>query len=249
MKNLKKIVLILGVLFMFSTIVNAQAFQKGTINIDLGVGLGIYGTSQTRTYERSATIDPVLVNTGLISANALNESSVKDTSDGAASTVIPISFEYGISNKIGVGVDFTYNNYFINDSDKVNLANVRACDFGPKFNYHPLNSDFYDLSLGLGLGFTTIGWNVSSTNNSESYKGSGFYLNLDIKNKFWFSEHIGAYLNLGYKGNFYSAIDRDTSVEVADLESNSWISNVSIKDEFTFTMHGANIGVGLAVKF
>jgi hypothetical protein len=247
MRKIATICLALSAILFLNNNINAQAFQKGTINIDLGIGFGIYGTSQTRTYERSATIDPAAVALG-VPSDLYNEKSTSDTTDGAVSTVIPLSFEYGISDKIGVGLDVVYNSYFINDSDRVNLKSVKAFDFGPKFSYHPLNSDFYDLSLGLGLGYSKITWDVASSSGND-YSGSGFYLNIDIKNKFWFSEHIGAYLNIGYKGNFYSAINRDTSAEEADLESNVWVSNVSIKDEFTFTMHGANIGIGLAVKF
>ena len=245
----KHVVAILVLSLFFNINVNAQAFQKGSINIDIGIGLAIYGTAQTHTFEQTATIDPVLVNTGLISADALNSKRTWDTTDGAASTIIPISFEYGVADKIGVGFDITFNNYFISDSDRVNLESVKAFDFGPKFNYHPLNSDFYDLSFGLGLGFTRIGWNVKETNTASDYSGSGFYLNIDIKNKFWFSDHIGAYVNVGYKGNFYSSITRDTSGDEATLEEYEFVSDVSIKDEFSFNMNGVNFGLGLAVKF
>lgn len=249
MKKIILFTLILGSFLLMNQNTQAQAFQKGNINIDLGLGFGIYGTSTVQTYERTATIDPVLVNAGLIAADALNSKTTSDTADGAVSTIIPFSFEYGVSDKIGIGFDVVYNNYFINDSDKVDLESVKAFDFGPKFYYHALSSDFYDLSLGLGVGFTRIGWNAASTSNAQDHSGSGFYLNLDIKNRFWFSEHLGAYVNIGYKGNFYSAIKRDTSVDEADLESLSFVSNVKIKDEFSFNMNGVHFGLGLAVKF
>jgi hypothetical protein len=239
MKKITTICLALGDLLFLNTNVNAQAFQKGTINIDLGVGYGLYGTSQSSTYETSYTIN----------GTPTTQSSSRDTTDGALSTVIPISFEYGVSNKIGVGIDVVYNNYFINDSDRVNLESVKAFDFGPKISYHPFNSDFYDLSLGLGIGFTSIKWNVTGLNNSQDFGGSGFYLNIDIKNKFWFSKHIGLYTNIGYKGNFYGNIDRDTSSQEAFYESFAGVSDVSIKDEFKWTMHGVNLGIGIAVKF
>ena len=239
MKKLIIISLALVATLILNKNVNAQAFQKGTINIDLGIGFGIYGTSQSSTSEINATIGGI----------PYSQKTTHDTTDGTASTVIPISFEYGIADKIGLGLDVTYNSYFINDSDRVNLESVKAFDFGPKFSYHPLNSDFYDLSVGLGFGFTSIKWNVTGLNNAEDFSGSGFYFNLDIKNKFWFSEHIGAYLNVGYKGNFYGKINRDTSAQEASIEAIPGFSNVSIKDEFTWSMHGANIGIGLALKF
>lgn len=237
----------LAIIISFSsTNLFSQAFEKGIWNVDLGIGLGIYGTSQTNKYEIQANIYGI----------PYSQKQNTDTTDGAVSTVIPLSVEYGVSNKFGIGVDICYNNYFINDSDRVYLKSVKAFDFGPKFSYHPLNSDFYDLAIGLGIGFTRITWNYETVVSSfgisttpEPAKGSGVYINLDIKNKFWFSEHIGAYLNLGYKGNFYSSISRDNSALETQLESVPGVSNVSIKDEFTFKMQGANIGIGLALKF
>lgn len=241
MKKTTTILLAFTALLLLNTNVNAQAFEKGTINVDLGIGLGIYGTSQTSTYELKADVF----------GTPISEKSTRDTTDGAASTVVPFSFEYGVGEKLGIGLDITYSNYIINDSDRVFLRSVKAFDFGPKFYYHPLSSDKYDLVLGLGLGFTSITWNYETVFNStpESSKGSGFYLNLDIKNKFFFSDNVGIYVNVGYKGNFYSAISRDHTADEAALESLSFVSNVSIKDEFTWIMHGANIGIGLALKF
>jgi len=197
MIKISTILLALSSLLFFNNNSNAQAFQKGSINIDLGIGFGLYGTSQSSSHGVAATINGV----------PYSASSNRDTTDGAASTIIPIAFEYGIADKLGIGLDIVYNNYFINDSDRVNLASVKAYDFGPKISYHPLNSDFYDLSFGLGLGLSMIKWDVTGLNNAQDYSGSGFYLNIDIKNKFWFSEHIGAYLNAGYKGNFYANIN------------------------------------------
>ena len=246
MKNITTACLVIVAILFLNNNVNAQAFQKGTINIDLGIGFGLYGTSQTQTYELNATVG------GL----PLSQKSTNDTTDGALSTVVPISFEYGVTDKIGIGADFIYNNYFINDSDRVSLSSVKAFDYGVRGYYHPLNSDFYDLSIGLGFGLTSIKWTYETvaiapgiSNTPEPSKGSGFYINLDIKNKFWFTEHVGAYLNVGYKGNFYSSISRDNSTTEAQFDAIPGIDNVSIKDEFSFTMHGANIGVGLAVKF
>ena len=246
MKIITNTIAIVILLLLTNNIINAQAFQKGSVNIDFGIGFGLYATSQTSTYQIEADVFGV----------HYSDKSIHDTTDGAASTIIPLSIEYGLSNKFGVGLDITYNSYFINDSDRVYLKSVKAFDFGPKFSYHPLNSDFYDLVIGLGVGFTNITWNYETvvfgygiTTTPESSKGSGVYINFDIKNKFWFSEHIGAYLNLGYKGNFYAAIKRDNAVYETQLESVPGITNVSIKDEFSFKMNGVNLGIGLALKF
>ncbi len=70
---------------LISSGINAQAFQKGNINFDLGLGLGVYSNNQT---------------TRLAVGSALVE---KDTIDGAASTIIPLNFEFLIRLELVLG--------------------------------------------------------------------------------------------------------------------------------------------------
>ncbi len=81
--------------------VNAQSpsFEKGGFHVDLGVNLAVYGTKSQWTATWS---------------NADTSVTQTDTdTDGAASTIIPLSLEYGISDNIGLGLDIRYSNYFI----------------------------------------------------------------------------------------------------------------------------------------
>jgi len=248
MKKITSFCLVIIALLFFNNNINAQAFEKGTINIDLGIGFGLYGTSQTNTSKATADINGV---------TTTFHDETRDTTDGAASTVIPLGVEYGISNKIGVGVDFTYSNYLIDPDDKDRIDNVRSYDFGLKGVYHPLNSDFYDLSIGLGFGFSTIKWNFNSVVDTangnitpaSSASGSGFYYGLEIKNKFWFSKHVGAFVNLGYKGYSYSYIEEDNAAAEAQINSLPGFSNTKIENGWKWKLSGANIGLGLALKF
>ncbi len=253
----KYVIVLLALCLLTSINVSAQAFQKGSVNFDLGFGLGGYSTDQTHTGSVSATVGvfpfvfPFSLDTSFSS------------SDGAVVKLFPFSFEYGISDKVGLGIDFTYNNYVVEIEGQSFTANVKSFDFGLKGYYHIVNSDKFDLSVGLGFGISSIKFNVHGYTdqiNVNLYtidfeidettgKGNGKYINLAFKGKYWLSKSIGIFGEVGYKGYSYSSVDTDTSGEEADLESNPFVSEVSIKDEFTFKMNGVDLGLGLAFKF
>ena len=230
MKN--KITICLAfVALLLSTNVSAQAFQKGNINLDIGLGLGVYGTTSTF----STTIN------GLTITNT--------EKDGTASSVIPIGFEYGISNRFGIGADITFSNYFINDSDKVNIERVTTTDFGLKFNFHLLNADKNDLYVVLGLGGSKMKWTYagSATNIIRSANGSGTYFSIGITDRIFFSDHIGIFFNLGYRGYNYSKIEAELTSEAETLLTTIGITDY--EQSWKWQMKGVHLGTGLAIKF
>jgi len=210
---------------------NAQAFQKGNKNLDIGIGFGAYGTTQTVT----------------TSFNGVPITSTE--SDGAASTIIPIRFEYGVGQKIGLGAELLFNNYFINDSDKVHINSVKSADFGLSFSFHLLNSDKNDLFISVGLGGSSlnIDYNTSQTQWLESVSGSGMYFSLGISDRIFFSDRIGILFNLGYRGYNYSDLDVEVSSEAQAVFALFGVTNYSQSWEWTF--RGVHLGTGLAVKF
>lgn len=228
---MKKYIAVCSVLaLLVGANVNAQAFQKGNKNIDLGIGFGGYGTTSTF----STTFNGVTVSSS--------------ESDGAASTIIPIGFEYGVGEKIGVGADLFFNNYFINDSDKVVLEKVSSFDVGGKFNYHLLNAEKNDLYLSLGLGFSNMKWSyqAATANFIESASGSGTYFSLGIADRIYFSDHIGISFNLGYRGYNYSNIEANLSSQAETALAAFGVTDYS--QSWTFKMTGVHFGMGLAIK-
>lgn len=192
----------------------SQAFEKGNINIDLGLGIGAYGTKVT--YKDTK-------NNFEVSKN-----------DGAASFIVPLSFEYGISNKIGIGLQIGASNYFIDNKDSTNnTESVKSVDFALKFNFHLLNANRNDLFISLGLGGSSVNWNFINT--SETYSGSGSYFTLSLVDRIFFTDNIGMFFNLGYAGYNYN--NMKTS------------SGNPILDNLTWSVKGVNLGTGLAVKF
>lgn len=237
MKNFTTVVMALGAIFLLTNNANGQAFQKGNINLDVGIGFGIYGTNQTATttYETgSPNFDEITVTT--------------DESDGAVATVIPIRVEYGVMDKLGIGAEFVYNNYLINDSDRVNLNTVKCLDYGLIFNFHLLNAEKNDLFIGLGVGMSSmkINYVTDITQFVESVSGSGLYYSFGITDRIFFSDNIGMMVNLSYKGYNYSSLEADFTPELDALLA---LSNVTYSQNWDWSFTGVNIGIGLAVKF
>ena len=220
--------------FLITNQLSAQAFQQGNKNIDIGIGIGSYGTKITVT------------NTVSNGAGS-SDSSYTDT-DGAASTVIPINFEYGLTDKIGLGLDLTISNYFIDEEDEDEIARVNSFDVGVRSNYHLLNSDRNDLMLGVGLGFSSLNWEAEPSQGQfiDSYSGSGLYITVGVTDRIFFSENIGILFNVAYRGYFYSALETKLTPEgEAFFEA----ANVNFTQEIDWTFTGLHIGTGIAVKF
>lgn len=228
---MKKLLFLLLVLFLLPfQNVKGQAFQKGNFNIDLGIGFGAYKTVTTYT-------TPEIIFLGI----TIPPQTFKDE-DGAVSGMIPLSLEYGISNKFGLGLEFCSVNYAIDDSTENNAGDivqnntesVKSKDLMLFVNYHLLESDKNDLFIGLGFGSSSVVWTFKD-NSTYEYSGRGGLFKLYIKDRLFFGEHVGMLFNLGYTSYVYN--DMETSDNNAILEGLKW------------NVKGLNMGVGLALKF
>jgi hypothetical protein len=222
---MKKLLFLLPVLFLlpFQNI-KGQAFQKGNFNIDLGIGFGAYKT--TTKFQFDFFGSPITIT----------------EEDGAASAMIPLSLEYGISNKFGLGLEFGACNYAIDDSTEDvngtmienNTESVKSRDVLLFCNFHLLDAEKNDLFIGLGIGSSSVVWTFKD-NSTYEYSGRGGLFKLYIKDRLFFGEHVGMLFNLGYTSYVYN--DMKTSDNNAILEGLKW------------NVRGLNMGVGLALKF
>ena len=220
-KTIYSLLIILSFLMMNNNS-NAQAFQKGNMNMDIGLGIGIYKTTTTFSFDFLGI--PITLT----------------DEDGAVSTMIPFTFEYGISNKFGLGVELGFVNYLVDDSTNnddgtttLNLTkSVKSVDFMILCNFHLLNSERNDLFIGLGFGGSRVNWNFKDT--GDEYSGGGSLFKLYIKDRIFFNDNVGILFNFGYTGYFYGNMEATNNNPI--LENLKW------------DVRGVNFGTGLALK-
>ena len=207
------ILLCIGLLM--TNIAGAQAFQKGNINVDLGIGFGIYQSSTE------------------ISFDFLGQPLTLKDEDGAASFLTPIAFEYGIGEKLGIGAELAFSNYYIDQKDSTEATErVKSVDIAFLVNYHLLESEKNDLMVGLLIGTSGAKWNFEDGNKMT---GSGTKFGIYAKDRIFFGEHIGILFQVGYLKYVYKEIN--TSNDNAILERIDW------------DLSGWSVGTGLALKF
>ncbi|HNP07120.1 MAG TPA: hypothetical protein PKN99_05820 [Cyclobacteriaceae bacterium] len=121
---------------------------------------------------------------------------------------IPVgaSFEVGVTDEISVGgsVDYLSHNYgSVFGSD----WKFTAIYIGARGSYHfnellNLSNEKVDVYGGLTLGYRSFSWSDSAfgTGLGDSY-GSGMFLGIYAAGRYYFSEKVGAFLEVGAVGS------------------------------------------------
>ncbi len=117
-----------------------------------------------------------------------------------------VSFETGVTGQISVGanVDYLSSNYDLSAGSKLKF---RALYFGARASYHVnellnLQNEKVDLYGGATLGYRSFSW--SDTYSGGSLKGTygnGVYLGIYIGGRYYFSNALGAFAELGAIGS------------------------------------------------
>lgn len=118
---------------------------------------------------------------------------------------IGASYEAGITDDISVGAQIDYNSgnygdYYYNNA----RWRYTSTYVGARGSFHVnrllrLNTQKVDLYAGLGLGYRTFRWNDSNYGYGYDYR-SGLFLNYFVGGKYYFTDKVGAFLELGYTG-------------------------------------------------
>jgi len=161
-----KIFVVFLTLFGFSRGVSAQdeAFNKGDMIINVGVGLGTYISDKGL----SMTVPPI---------SASFEYSVVDLFDGRGG--------------IGFG---GYACYLLRKSSDLNM-NVGDFIIGPRGLFHYQFVDHLDTYAGFLIGYDVVSFNKSENLNLS---GSGFSPAFFVGARYYFTDHIAVWGELGY---------------------------------------------------
>lgn len=231
---MKKINLTIAAVVLFSTIVKSQdkAFEKGNIIIDLGVGIGVYGTKIHQEYNE----DRFNLVTGFETVRVK-----KDTTDAAAAVIYPLRFEYGITNWLGIGARIAYSNYF-EEKDTVNnyKPKVYGIDADLLLNFHLIKTKRFDMPVCLSVGYSNIKYQANDAFDSQA-KSNGLNYGISLVPRIYFGDHVGMFFNIGYAGYNYPNL----------IFSNNTESNLNEDSDMLYQIkgNGLNLGLGLITKF
>ena len=116
------------------------------------------------------------------------------------------SFETGLFDDIsvGAGVDYLSNKYNFGSGNTYKFTSLY---FAARASYHfnnllKISSDKVDIYAGLALGYRSFKWKNKSFNDvlGDSY-GSGVFLGGYLGGKYYFSDNIGGFAELGATGS------------------------------------------------
>ena len=138
---------------------------------------------------------------------------------------IGLTYEYGASEKISAGVQIAYGTIKNVSTEKDGLGNGKDYITTQKLdqlsvilrgNYHFGSSPKFDPYIGLGLGYGNFKYKTTSNDPTDNdafftqyYKISvptSFGITGQVGAKYYFSDNIGAYAELGYLAGSFAQI-------------------------------------------
>ncbi|MCX6317087.1 MAG: outer membrane beta-barrel protein [Bacteroidetes bacterium] len=128
-----------------------------------------------------------------------------------------VGFEYGVSEKIGVGVQLGYGSVKnvstdpganSNGGDLITTEELKSLQIFARGNYHFGQSEKFDPYLGLGLGYGNFKLNSSDNDANYSFNSavsipSAFIYSGALGAKYYFTSNIGLYAEIGYVTGSY----------------------------------------------
>ncbi len=236
---MKTITIILISLISLNNGLKAQvkAFEKGKVSIDLGIGFGYYGT------KISEAKNETVYSFGPGGLTSKIERTSEDTTDAAASTVIPLTIEYGITNWLGIGVRGAYSNYFEGKDSATNTRpTVKGIDADLLISLHFIKTKRFDMPLTFIGGYSNFSYSRNDSLETKA-KDNGLSYGLALVPRIYFNNYVGLYFNVAYKGYYYPSLLYSDKTDSNLNDNNN--QDILVK----YKGNGINIGVGLIVKF
>jgi hypothetical protein len=170
----------------------------------------------------------VYVGVGFVGGLSLLGTLYSDEGYSASSIpTITIAYERGLSEHWGVGFIFNYSSVTLNSTGTVDntygdypynigqvysytdKATLTGLGFGLTGAYHFIAGDKLDPYVGIALGYSSIGFKFTTDDPNASYGDGNQTLNLALSGamyggfvgiRYYFTDNIGAWADLGYFG-------------------------------------------------
>ncbi len=185
---MKKIIFMIALTGSFLSL-QSQAFEIGKSYVSLGYGVGNFTQS-------------------LIKA-AVSGTDTKYSSFGPAF----LKYEYGISDKVGIGVNVAYLSASVSATDNYTDANNKTIYYTDKVqfnttsilgrvNFHFGENEKIDPYFGFGMGYRNAKWTYSSSDPNAPQNGniknlSPFGMEITFGCRFLLMENLGIYTEVG----------------------------------------------------
>lgn len=191
---------------------NAQTFQTGSLITSISYGFDVYRIQENEieTYTTPAYSQNV---TG-----------------GAACGNLNVGGEFGVTNWLGLGLQFKLDSYLHKDTGTTGIEQANGFEYGIVVNFHIVRHLHFDLLGGLNLGGSSLTLTSNDGFNDQVYgKGS------------WFDIHFTARIYFGKFG--VSATLYFPTINYPNLTSNNSTFNTYVIDSWKAQGEGLNIGI------
>ncbi len=173
---MKKLLFIL--FFILYAIILSAQFHKGALVFDVKGAIDIYNTTYTFK-STNPNFDTTIVQT-----------------DRAANRNIALGLEYGVLDKLGVGIRYNRSKYFVDADDSTKrMPDVHSNNISLQVNYHMVNGKVFNLLGGLNIGYSKLNVITNNINDDRIY-GSGLYFDVHISPRVYMGR-FGFQLDLG----------------------------------------------------
>lgn len=215
-----------------------KAFEKNDIIINGGFGIG-FGYS----YQNYGTED--------FYNNYYGDYSYNFRVHYSVAGIFPVTAEYAIGNKFGLGLAYQHGSYINSNSHKSSNNN-----FGVFGAFHFMSRRKVELYTRVILGYSFLEYKespddgtyssyydpadsyVPTTNNAFTFKAKGAYGKPSFGMRLYFSEHIGMFADIGVGIYSYRTSQVDSDRGTYDLNKS-----------FHYVLINGELTTGLAVKF
>lgn len=209
---MKKILFVLFFI-IYAYILSAQSFHKGALVFDVKGAIDVYNTKylyKLKTTGQDTTLE-----------------------DKAANRNIAFGLEYGVLNKLGVGIRYNRSKYFAEADDSTKkMPNIYSNNISLQVNYHVLNGKVFNLVGGINIGYSKL--NVISNNiSNDIIYGNGMYFDVHVSPRVYMGR-FGFQLDLGMPFVNYSK-----------MTSN----NVNFNENVLAKWKGLGYSIGMGIQF
>ncbi|MDB5257583.1 MAG: hypothetical protein JWM14_2278 [Chitinophagaceae bacterium] len=236
---MKKIILVLSLLLLFfnystSFAQSETAFKRNNFIINGGFGVGFGYSYQNYTVNNFYSYG--------------NDYSLDFRVHYSVAGIFPVTAEYAISNKFGLGVAYQHGSYVNSYSNKSTNNN-----FGIFGAFHFARREKIELYTRLIVGYSQLSYTegedesqgydatdsyVPNTNNSFTFKPTGGYAKPSFGMRLYFTKHLGMFADFGIGVYSYNTSQVETDKGTYDINK-----------RFHYVLFNGELTAGLAVKF